>query len=399
MPTHPSSFLCRALRLILLASLLPALAGAHGVFDHSSRVWFFEDHLEAVVTLGPEAAKPFLNDGPDGVLRSGQMAVAYPFPLQNAPRLFEIKSGGTVIEPLKANVRSDGLEYNFTLFYPRPPAGPLKARAVYMAGAAHLTKGALAACDENGTGFAAKMLSSSEDELEINPPSVLPIGGTASIAAPQQLETSAPAALPATVAEVLPPPAAAPGTAPSFREFLTLGIGHILTGFDHLLFLGALLMGVRKLRPMLAVITCFTLAHSITLALAASNLVTVSDRLVEPLIAISIIIVCVENFLRRDATQDRYWLAGGFGLIHGFGFASALRATGLGGTGAAIVMPLFAFNLGVEIGQLAVAAAVVPLLFLLRRRPAFTRFGTPAFSTVVMALAGYWFLERTVFHR
>ena len=395
MPARRFSFRFRTFQWLAWISLLPALAGAHGVFDHNTRVWFLADRLEAVVTLGPEAAKPFLTDGPAEVLRSGHMEIAFPFPLQNAPRLFEIKSGEAILEPVKATVRSDGLEYNFTLTYARPPAGPLRVRAVYVAGSEHLTKGALVACDENGTSFAAKMLSASEDALEVNPP----VEPAVVLAGQQPPETHPPAALPAVVAEVSPPAIATPKPAPSFREFLTLGVGHILTGFDHLLFLGALLMGVRKIGPMLAVITCFTLAHSVTLALAATNLVTVSSRLVEPLIAVSIIVVCLENVLRRDATQDRYWLAGGFGLIHGFGFASALRDTGLGGAGAAIAMPLFSFNLGVEIGQLAVAAVVVPLLFALRRWPGFTRFGTPALSAGVMALAGYWLLERTVFYR
>jgi len=88
-----------------------------------------------------------------------------------------------------------------------------------------------------------------------------------------------------------------------------------------------------------------------------------------------------------------------FGLLHGFGFASALRETGLGGNGASIVMPLFAFNLGVEMGQLAVAAVVVPLLFWMRRAPAFARFATPTISTAVIVVSSYWFLERTVFNR
>ena len=124
MPARLFSFPLRTFQLAVLGGLLPLLADAHGVFDHSSRVWFFADHLEAVVTLGPEVARPFLNDGPEEVLRSGRMEIAYLFPLKNAPRLFEIKSGGTILEPVKATVRSDGLEYSFTIFYPRPPDGP-----------------------------------------------------------------------------------------------------------------------------------------------------------------------------------------------------------------------------------------------------------------------------------
>ena len=90
-------------------------------------------------------------------------------------------------------------------------------------------------------------------------------------------------------------------------------------------------------------------------------------------------------------------LAGGFGLVHGFGFAGALRETGLGTSGASLAVPLFSFNLGVEIGQLAVASVVGPLLFLLRKWPGFTRYGMPAISAVVILIGGYWLLQRTIF--
>src|SRR4051812_8139658 len=98
--------------VLAFAALLPALAHAHGAFDHNTRIWLFEDHLEVNVTLGPEAAKTFLTNGPAEVLRSGRMEVAFPFPLASATRLFQTESGDTMLEPLKATVRSDGLEYD-----------------------------------------------------------------------------------------------------------------------------------------------------------------------------------------------------------------------------------------------------------------------------------------------
>jgi len=107
--------------------------------------------------------------------------------------------------------------------------------------------------------------------------------------------------------------------------------------------------------------------------------------------------VGVENLLRSDAPKDRYWLAGGFGLVHGFGFASALRETGLGQTAGQILKPLFAFNAGVEFGQLAVAAVVVPLLVACRRSPAFAQWIAPTASFGVIALSGYWLVERLLF--
>ncbi len=390
MTARLSSRLRRIFQFFVLIGLLPMPVKAHGVFDHNARVWIFPDHLEVTIAMGTEAAKTFLNDGPPEVRRSGLMQIAYPYPAQNAPRLFEIKTGDTALTPTKSTVRSDGLEFDFELIYPRPDAGTLRLRATYLKELPHVAKGSLVVADEYSATLAAKLLGSADDTLEINLPG-LAIASEAAVNLP---ETNATSPAPAAVPEKSAPP-----LAPTFNQFLKLGIEHILTGFDHLLFLGALLIGVRKIKSMLLVITCFTLAHSVTLGLAATDLVVISSRITEPLIALSIIVVAVENFFRPAATADRYWLAGGFGLIHGFGFASALRETGLGSRGAALLMPLFSFNLGVETGQLAVAAVVVPLLFALRRWPTFARFGTQAVSVGVMAMAGYWFLERAFLGR
>jgi HupE / UreJ protein len=182
----------------------------------------------------------------------------------------------------------------------------------------------------------------------------------------------------------------------SFTEFLKLGIGHILNvdAFDHLLFLIALLLGCRELKTMLLVITGFTVAHSVTLTLAALNWVNVSPRLIEPMIAASIIFVPLENFRSAEKSWRRYALTCGFGLIHGFGFASSLRASGLGGNGLEIVRPLLGFNLGVEIGQLVVAAVVLPLLLGLNRWPWFARHGVRMISGLVILVATVWLWER-----
>jgi hypothetical protein len=188
----------------------------------------------------------------------------------------------------------------------------------------------------------------------------------------------------------------APKSQPGFGEFLKLGIGHILNfeAFDHLLFLTALLLGCPRLKPMLLVITGFTLAHSFTLALAALNLVTLSSRIVEPAIAASILFVAAENLRREEKPWHRYALTCGFGLIHGFAFAGALRASGLAGSGAEIAMPLFAFNLGVEIGQLTVAAVLLPVLFVLQKHPWFQQFGVRAVSALVIVVAAWWLVAR-----
>jgi hydrogenase/urease accessory protein HupE len=185
---------------------------------------------------------------------------------------------------------------------------------------------------------------------------------------------------------------------PTFWGFLRLGIAHIWTGYDHLLFLFGLLLVCRSFRSIIGIISCFTVAHSITLALATLGIVNLPSGLVEPMIAASIFYVGVENLARRGAEPKGRWaLTFGFGLIHGFGFASALRELGIGSHGHGIAMPLLTFNLGVEIGQVSIAAVVLPIVWQLRKNAGFVRYGVPILSAIV-ALAGlYWFLQRTVF--
>ena len=180
----------------------------------------------------------------------------------------------------------------------------------------------------------------------------------------------------------------------SFANFLSLGVKHILTGYDHLLFLFGLLVVARGFFSALNIITSFTIAHSITLAVATLHLVQIPSRIVEPLIAASIVFVGVENLLRGDIPNARRMVPFGFGLIHGFGFASALReadiSSGIGG----IVLPLFSFNLGVELGQIMVAAVALPIIWKLRENPMFVARWAPACSAAVALLGSFWFVQR-----
>lgn len=180
----------------------------------------------------------------------------------------------------------------------------------------------------------------------------------------------------------------------SFANFLSLGVKHILTGYDHLLFLFGLLVVARGLVSALTIITSFTIAHSITLAVATLHLVQIPSRIVEPLIAASIVVVGVENLLRGDIPNARRMVPFGFGLIHGFGFASALRETGIGSGTCGIVLPLFSFNLGVELGQIMVAAVALPIIWKLRENPMFVARWAPACSAAVVLLGSFWFVER-----
>ncbi|MGH8639256.1 MAG: HupE/UreJ family protein [Burkholderiales bacterium] len=185
---------------------------------------------------------------------------------------------------------------------------------------------------------------------------------------------------------------------PSHRaaRFAALGVAHILGGYDHLLFLAALLLGVQALGSVVKTVTAFTVAHSITLALAGLDLVHAPADIVEPLIAASIVFVGLENLV-REPSGSRWKLTFAFGLVHGFGFGAALQELGLGGGGLAIVTALGSFNAGVEAGQIAVVVALWPLVRLFRSAESRRVRLIPACS-IAIALAGlYWFVERTMF--
>jgi hypothetical protein len=147
--------------------------------------------------------------------------------------------------------------------------------------------------------------------------------------------------------------------------FFWLGIEHILSGFDHLLFLLALILRGGTIGSLLVIVTAFTVAHSITLSLAVLDVVALPAQLIEPVIALSIVYVAVENIFFERAVSRRWAVSFIFGLVHGFGFAGALLELGLP-TGA-LVGALLSFNLGVEAGQGTVIAVLVPALLWLRR--------------------------------
>ena len=173
-----------------------------------------------------------------------------------------------------------------------------------------------------------------------------------------------------------------------------MGVRHILTGYDHLLFLFALLIGCRRFTSVIKVITAFTIAHSISLALATLGWVEIPSKIVEPLIAASIVYVGVENLVRRQNVSHRALLTFGFGLVHGFGFAGALREMGVGINGGAVALPLLAFNSGVEIGQMMVASVILPILWHFKDKPQFAIRWAPACSALVVLAGGFWFVQR-----
>lgn len=181
----------------------------------------------------------------------------------------------------------------------------------------------------------------------------------------------------------------------SFKEFVKLGIEHIFTGYDHLAFLFALLIVGGSLKEAAKIITSFTLAHSLTLGVATLGWINLPSTIVEPLIAASIVYVGVENLVRQHY-EKRWLLTWCFGLIHGFGFASVLRELGIGSTGSSVAMPLFSFNLGVELGQLAIAALILPLIWRLHQAPLFVRRVVPVCSVLVAVAGLWWLVQRTL---
>jgi hydrogenase/urease accessory protein HupE len=176
-------------------------------------------------------------------------------------------------------------------------------------------------------------------------------------------------------------------------SLLGLGVEHILTGYDHLVFLLGLVLVGGRWRSLLWVVTAFTVAHSITLGLAALGVWAPRPAIIEPAIALSIAYVGVENFFVKNA-EKRWRITFPFGLVHGFGFAGALREVAL--PKADVPAALFLFNAGVEIGQLAVLALVLPALVLLRRWSWFDKHGVRVVSGAIVIAGLVWFVARVV---
>lgn len=181
------------------------------------------------------------------------------------------------------------------------------------------------------------------------------------------------------------------------KKFIPGGIYHIFIGPDHILFIvGLLLLGGSLLR-LLTIVTAFTIAHSVTLSLAALDVFTPPEWLIEPAIAMSIVYVGVDNLMVGKTGRDvRAWIAFFFGLVHGFGFAGVLREFGL--PRQALGWSLFSFNLGVEIGQVCIVVVVASLLTGLRNRNKAAGERVATIGSVIVILAGtYWFIQRVFF--
>jgi hydrogenase/urease accessory protein HupE len=183
-------------------------------------------------------------------------------------------------------------------------------------------------------------------------------------------------------------------------RFVQAGIEHIFLGFDHIAFLAAIVLWAHRLWPIIKIVTAFTVAHSITLSLAALHVVVIPSAIVEPAIAATVMFVAAENFFSRNV-DGRWRVTFVFGLIHGFGFASVLQEIGLPANAA--VPALAAFNIGVEIGQVLIVALIFQLLLWSdrigyeaagrkKRHPAVVYFC----SAAILLVGFYWLMVRTV---
>ena len=183
----------------------------------------------------------------------------------------------------------------------------------------------------------------------------------------------------------------------TFLEYIPVGFTHILPkGLDHILFVLGLLFLTPKFYPLLLQISIFTLAHTITLAISSLKIITISSKIVEPLIAASIIYIAVENFFNSSLTKNRSITIFFFGLLHGLGFASVLSSFGLPSTN--FVWALVGFNIGVEIGQITIIFVFYAIcIYWINTKNYYTKFISMPGSAIIALIGVFWFFERTLF--
>ena len=302
---------------------------------------------------------------------------------KEAARFCRLSVDGQVLVPGETDVdfrQSEG-EVILRVAFPRPPSWPVRFDVTYLDRLPDYHQTRLILRNEATKGVRVEMLTAKKHSVELALPSAPPLAAT-SVVPP---------------APSVAPPSIPPPPAISFWALVKLGFNHMLTSYDQILFLCGLLVVCRRFSSALAVVIAFTVGYSLTLALATLNIVAISSQVAEPLIAATIVFVGVENLARRGEPRGRWLLTLPFGLIHGFGFAHVLREANLNAAGTSMIRSIFPFNLGVELGQLAVLAVLLPVLWKLRRHPTLVRYAVPAISIVALLLGGYWLLDSTVF--
>ncbi len=395
------SFLSIFCRWLVVWLLFVGFARAHDAFTTSASVVLRANEVVIRVTANPEVALALARGDTKKArrLKREDFAARREELLELAPRLFLLETAKrdalVPAEPSVAFTADDDVEWKLT--YPLPAgSGGIDVRAAYLL---QLPEGHVAAVvvhDEVSGYISTPQLLNREnsallvrvDAPEGNTVPVVNIGGTERTeqeAGEKGKETSE--------GRPVGRETQSESGGHVFMSYLRLGVVHILAGYDHLLFLFVLLIVARRIRSVVGIVTCFTLAHSITLTLAVLGLVTISPKVIEPLIAASIVYVALENIFRPEAPRYRSVVTFLFGLVHGFGFAGALKEAGLGVEGP-IALPLFSFNLGVELGQLFVIGLLFPVLLVLHRRSQLDARAIRIVSVAVAVTGGIWIVDR-----
>lgn len=358
----------RHLRALCLAALalVACNAWAHDPLSSWTVVWLQANTVQVEINIAADSAWPAVQKS----IAPGTEFIAEQFETEGRRHLEafaraaqEVTLDGRRLEPTEAEVFMDFDDFNITLTYPLPPGGRrLEIREPYLKLMTSGYTSHLTVMNEAGETLTGRIIDAADDIVVV------------------ALSDDAPA-----VAET---------PSSSIGRYLWLGAEHIFIGFDHLLFLAGLLVVCTRVRSMLVIITSFTLAHSLTLGLAAFDVVSLPSRWVEAAIAGSIVYVGIENIICRGDPKGRWVLTFVFGLIHGFGFASVLRELGLGAGGASIVGPLFAFNAGIELGQIAIALAVLPAWWFALKRYEPVRKSPRVISALIALMGAWWLVQR-----
>jgi hydrogenase/urease accessory protein HupE len=346
--------------LACLAATLTASAHDPGLSSADLRV--FPDRLEAHLTFARgdvETILPLDADG-DGAVSTNELAAVQQKLDALAAGILEVRGDSNVVHSQQPRAELDTTNnVHFHATYPWRAPRELVVHSALLDRMPRGHRQFTTLYEGDDTALAEMLLSAEEDVIEVGLDGLFPPSHT-------------------------------------FTDFLKLGVEHIVTGYDHLLFLFGLLVVVPRARTAALIITCFTVAHTVTLGLATLGVVNMRSNIVEPLIAATIVYVGVENLLKPDGPRWRWLLTLVFGLIHGFGFAGVLVELGVNSARGGVALPLFSFNLGVELGQIAIAAAVLPVLWWLRRFGWFKKFAIPGASVFLILIGAWWLLERTV---
>ncbi|MBT9455635.1 MAG: HupE/UreJ family protein [Burkholderiaceae bacterium] len=377
--------------LLCSALLLPAGAWAHKASDAYLQLAVTEQGLNLRIDIALrdlDAALDLDADG-DGRLTWGEVRAAWPaIDAYVGARLqvqgCELAPGGHALEK-----RADGVYAALSLQSPCQPSELPMIRYTVMQ-----------EVDPTHRGLARITLGSSRPELRVlDPlhPAVWPATTAPTSTTGQATQAPASASAATAASETLD------------TSFLREGVHHIITGYDHVLFLLCLLLPAVMRRtpqgwrpvdelkqavwPVVGIVTAFTLAHSITLTLAALKLASIPSAIIEPAIAATIVLAAIDNLRPLFFRLPRAAVTFAFGLIHGFGFAGVLAEMDL--PTSTFAWALLQFNLGLELGQLAIVLAVVSLLYLLRRRAAYPRWVIGGGSMAAIMVGSLWFVERT----